>query len=280
VAAAAEQQQPPLEGQKQQDGLQLQAGTQAEAGSRGALRQPMRGQRQQPAAAPLGGSEQQVPAQQQRKQQEDVVKQEQLSSPAASQQQPRQQPALPQPSQPQQQQQQQQQHKQQQPAQAQAQAASATAAAAAKPKQRRQKKLPAFNPSEAEIDACFDQLAAASGSSSVITMHSIMEVSEGMDRWIAGWVGRLRKVVGQGAACLPPCLFQVLLNCCGPCRAALFPPQVGKALGQDLDAPAVQNMMTHAAAQVLGWGSGGGRHAGARLARDEFKRLMEHFRVV
>ena len=95
----------------------------------------------------------------------------------------------------------------------------------------------------------------------------------GWGRW-EGWAGR---------RCLPACLPsfpQSRLTSCACCPAILFPPQVGKALGQDLDAPAVQNMMTHAAAQVLGWGSGGGRHAGARLARDEFKRLMEHFRVV
>ena len=85
---------------------------------------------------------------------------------------------------------------------------------------------------------------------------------------------------GQGAAACLPSLPQSRLAFCACCPAVLFPPQVGKALGQDLDAPAVQNMMTHAAARVLGWGSGAGRHAGARLARDVLKRLMEHFRVV
>ena len=106
-----------------------------------------------------------------------------------------------------------------------------------------------------------------------------------MDGWLAGWVewmdGWVARRKGWAGLVLPACRPAFSAHLLAP-PAALprFPPQVGKALGQDLDAPAVQNMMAHAAAQVLGWGSGAGRHAGARLARGEFKRLMDHFRVV
>lgn len=81
----------------------------------------------------------------------------------------------------------------------------AAAAAAAKPsgsRQPRKRKLPAFNPSEAEVEACFASLAAGS---SVVTVESLVEVSQavGGDLNFAGGKNMMAyagdKVLGWGS---------------------------------------------------------------------------------